>query len=297
MDRIVWASLLCLVTVIAANPPFDGPYSVSHKSYNISILDESDPEGVIVYPSGNIPAGTKFPILSYAHGAAGGGWYTFEGYFALWRQIASHGFVVVATKSCSVGCKGKGNKGWKNFYLEQLKMFDWAKSMSEGPSPSHFGLIDFSLGKGIVGHSMGGQATVRSAAETYVKQYNIKAGVLHHPETDDGGAKMDVPIAAFTGTADKTCPPAETHHIWDPDTVLPKTLYNRVGADHLEPVLIPPIENPGLGMYTAAWFKIYLNGDTGMYHDLIYDNSGKSYEFALCKYYNTSECTNLLPKN
>ena len=41
-----------------------------------------------------------------------GGWYTFEGYFSLWTQMASYGFVIVATKSCTLGCK---IGGWDKF--------------------------------------------------------------------------------------------------------------------------------------------------------------------------------------
>ena len=118
-----------------------------HESYKVPALDASDPEAVVTYPTSG-KRGQKFPILSYAHGAAGGGWYTFEGYFALWRQIASHGFVVVATKSCSVGCK---QGGWKTYYLEQLKLFDWAKNMSAAADPV-LELVDFGKGTGIVGH-------------------------------------------------------------------------------------------------------------------------------------------------
>ena len=42
------------------------------------------------------------------------------------------------------------------------------------------------------------------------------------------------------------------------------------GSSHLEPVLWPPTENPLLATYTAAWFDVYLKGDTGAAHDLIY---------------------------
>ena len=60
---------------------------------------------VIVYPKDACknPTGC-FPLLSYAHGAAGGGWYTFEGYYALWRQIASFGYVGVAVNVESTLC-------------------------------------------------------------------------------------------------------------------------------------------------------------------------------------------------
>ena len=50
------------------------PYSVEMKIFNVSTLDETDPSIVMVYPT-NAPANATFPLLSYAHGAAGGGWY------------------------------------------------------------------------------------------------------------------------------------------------------------------------------------------------------------------------------
>ena len=39
---------------------------------------------------------------------------------------------------------------------------------------------------------------------------------------------------------------------------VPTTLRNQLDPkeDHLEPVLLPPIENPLLGVYTAAWFNV-----------------------------------------
>jgi dienelactone hydrolase len=277
-----------LGSAAAADPPFKGPYSSTHKLYQVSTLDSSDPEAVIVYPT-NTDA-TKFPILSYAHGAAGGGWYTFEGYYALWTQIASHGFIIVAPKSCSVGCK---DGGWDTYYEEQLKVLEWAKNMSNsGTDKEIFGKIDWTSGAGIVGHSMGGQATVRSAKKDFADKYNIKAAVLHHPFYDKNtyGAEMAVPTAAFTGTADHTCPPQESHEIWDLITVKPKTFANRIGANHLEPVLVPPIEHPELGMYTAAWFKIFLKGDAGIYHSLIYGNATDPN--SLCRLVPMEECIN-----
>ena len=50
--------------------------SFADRMYKVAALDESDPQAVVVYPTatGADPTPTKFPILAYAHGAAGGGW-------------------------------------------------------------------------------------------------------------------------------------------------------------------------------------------------------------------------------
>merc|ERR1712007_292656 len=51
--------------------------------------------------------------------------------------------------------------------------------------------------------------------------------------------------------------------------------------------LFPSLQNnPPLGLMTAAWFKIHLNGDKGTYHDLIYGSASDS----LCKYAEMKEC-------
>ena len=225
-----------------------------------------------------------------------GGWYTFEGYFSLWTQMASYGFVIVATKSCTLGCK---HGGWSTFFHEQLHCIDWARNVSGGGGGADPGAypgisrVDWTAGVGICGHSMGGQATVRSAtaANTVAHHRNITAAVLHHPEVDSGGGKIAVPLAAFTGTTDTICPAPETMEIWDP-APLPKTIRNQKGEGHLEPVLTPPIENPYLATFTAAWFKIYLGGDVGEYYDMIY-NPGNASADALCTHAAMEDCRTL----
>lgn len=172
-----------------------------------------------------------------------------------WRQIASFGFVIVAPMSCSVGCK---QGGWDTYYEEQLKVIDWAHNVSHNGSKPKPGetwagtaAIDWTKGVGVVGHSMGGQATVRSAGKEHVVRYNISAAVLHHPFWDKASGTVDVavPISAFTGVADHICPPNETKLILSGVTGVPITYRNQLqpAEDHLEPVLVPPIESSLLG--------------------------------------------------
>lgn len=182
--------LTCLFSTLAAGAiPTRGPYNSGTKQYNVSILDKSYPVLHVIWPE-NAPDGMTFPLLSYAHGAAGGSWYSIEGYYSLWTQIASYGFVVVAPASCSMGCE---DGGWSTYYLEQLKCIDWARNQSK--IDPILAKIDWDMGVGIVGHSMGGQATVHSAKSTYTIPRNITAAVLHHPEVDNGGHDISVPLA------------------------------------------------------------------------------------------------------
>ena len=52
--------------------------------------------------------------------------------------------------------------------------------------------------------------------------------------------------------------------------VRPATYRNLEGWSHLEPVLVPPIENPLLATFTAAWFQVTLNDDKSKWRDMIF---------------------------
>ena len=186
-------------------------------------------------------------------------------------------------------------EGWVPYFGETLKTIEWARNSSKEPdSDPVFGLIDFTPGVGIAGHSMGGQSSTLAANTACTKQYDIRAVAIHHPATGatlphgNAGANITVPLAAFTSSGDNTCDAHLTKDIFDavpPGT--PKLYRNLYGSSHLEPVLVPPIENPYLATYTAAWFKIYVNGETqGEYYDLIYGQD----ETSICQSAEMTEC-------
>lgn len=272
-----YAGLLCSAALAVADPPFTGPYSVERSEYNISALDSTYPHAVVIAP---VPttAGQTFPLVVFMHGAGGGGFYEDwgEGYKVLFTNLASHGYVIIAPQSCDLGCK---KNGWDNFYLEAGTCIDWAKTMT---ADKLVGRINWDSAIGAAGHSMGGQAVVRIAKKEFAEKYNIKAVVAQHPAPDDGGANVSVPIAVYTGNNDQCCGTDTCHHIWD-IAPKPKFLSIRTDSPHTAPVLY---KDSGLGLYTAAWFKVYIEGDKGTYHDLIYGNTPDT----MCNYYNMTFC-------
>jgi pimeloyl-ACP methyl ester carboxylesterase len=134
----------------------------------------------------------------------------------------------------------------------------------------------------LCGHSMGGQASTISAGAACAAQWDIRAAALIHPAAGDlpggsnSGAGMSVPTAAFTSTGDHLCSPAsvaatmQAFNASAAGQTLPSLYRNVQGWSHLEPVMGVFFENPLLSTYTAAWFKIMLNKDAGVYRDLIY---------------------------
>eukprot|EP01065_Artemidia_motanka_P049725 TRINITY_DN831_c0_g1_i3.p2 TRINITY_DN831_c0_g1~~TRINITY_DN831_c0_g1_i3.p2 ORF type:complete len:305 (+),score=137.15 TRINITY_DN831_c0_g1_i3:63-917(+) len=281
------AAALMFCGAAAAAVPTEGPHKVQKKVYEVEAMDPTNKKVTVFYPTGD-PEG-KYPLLSYAHGAAGGGLFLL-GYNKLFEQIASFGFIVAAPQSCFAGCKGTG---WKQYFMEQLKMVDFAKNVSAAGKEEWASTLDLSTGVGVVGHSMGGQAVGYSSVEPYVSQYNLKAAMMHHPFTllvkpED----IAIPIAVFTGTTDHLCPPKTAKKLYAGLTVKPRTYRNQVKMTHLEPVLESITqENPYLGYYTAAWFKVYLNGDKGEYYDHIYNQTDSE---SLCNYAGMDGCENVL---
>jgi len=219
--------------------------------------------------------------------------------------MASYGFVIAAPFSCDVGCNDTSRGApwsdcaglpsvspgpeWAPWYAEVLKTIDWARNETAAGTDPNFALIDWSVGVGIAGHSMGGQATTIAASAACTAKWNIRSAVLHHPfdGTVPGGnlgSNISVPTAGFASTGDDIWP--MTQAIMNVSNARPTAYRNEVGWSHLEPVLVPPIENPLLATYTAAWFKVTLNGDSGTYHDLIFGSGPDS----MCKHANMSGC-------
>lgn len=220
-------SLFLVLSLVQAEPPHDGPYTVRFADYEVDTLHPLR-QVVVAYP---VATGQNFTLVSFAHGLFGGGVKTEIVHKSLMRSMASHGFIVAATKSCNIGCPGTG---WDYYYEEQLKVIVWSQSpeMRDDPVLSK---VNHAAGYGIAGHSMGGQATARSAAYG-ARSHNIKAAVLLHPFSEvvePIGRDIDIPLAGFTGTEDGCCGEAATRKYYDPAPG-PKTLANMVGANHYE---------------------------------------------------------------
>jgi dienelactone hydrolase len=294
----------CLRAAVAA-PPKLGPWPVANADFKVPALDATDPSVWIVYAVCNTTDCPKFPLISYAHGAAGGD-IDLLGYANHFEQLASYGFVVAAPDSCDVGCIDKSggapwtdcaagialDGAWSAWYGEQLKTIDWVRnqSLTNASAPDFFRTIDWAAGVGIAGHSMGGQATSVSASAACAERWGIRAAALVHPAIGDlpsgknTGSGMSVPTAAFTSSGDNLCPPsttATTMQAFNESAAgqkLPSLFRNLQGWSHLEPVLGEVFENPLLATFIAAWMKVFLGqaapGDT--YYDLIFSGNADS---------------------
>merc|ERR1712072_160023 len=177
-------------------------------SYTYDQMDATSHKIDVWFPVGS--AGQKFPFISYSHGNTAGGAALPGDYGTLLSTMSAYGYIIAAHESCNSGCARGGTlpfdpPGFATMYKEQLKVIDWAKQLGAA-GDTVFKNADFSLGVGIAGHSMGGQATVYSSSK-FGSGHGIKAGATHFEPNPLGGAGA------------------------------PKNL----------------------GMWSAAWFKVYLD--------------------------------------
>ena len=155
----------------------------------------------------------------------------------LLEELASWGYVVLAPRSCDKGCL-QGCRSLEGdppcfgrYYDQQLLVVDFARS----PAAAAAGLpINTSL-VAVAGHSMGGQATLFSAAYN-ATSHGIKAAALHHAYTHTYPAIPTIPHLVFTGTHDTTAPPVMASSIFNAaGAFATRGLVNKAGAKHDEP--------------------------------------------------------------
>ncbi len=306
-------ALIALLTRARAAPPRLGPHNTTSTIFSASIFDSSDARVWAWWRTSGV-TGEAFPLVPYLHGGLGGG-AALAAYTALFAQLASWGFVVVAPLSCSAGCVDTATsarwtacgglppvqpvgQGWDAFYGEALKVIDWARNESATRAAAPFDLIDHGAGYGVVGHSLGGLGAVVAATGDCPARWDVKTVVLHHPSsgalpTGNVGANASVPLAVFTSSGDGGWPSAQG--IFDAfasrSDGLAFAYRDEVGWSHLEPVLVPPVENPLLATYSAAWLAVILRGDRAAAYELIFGGGADG----LCAHAEMVNCTTRAP--
>lgn len=154
-------------------------------SAELNDIKDLDLKLYTVYRPANWEEGKKYPLVSWGNGTCAQP----EGYAALLRYVASHGFVVVAPNSRYVG-SGAAQKRAIDFML---------KANTDSASP-YFGKIDDSK-IAAMGHSQGGQGTVAASSDA-----RIKTVILFN-----GGTSASKPFLGLSGDRDIGSPTASTY--------------------------------------------------------------------------------------
>jgi hypothetical protein len=153
----------------------------------LPLNSSNDPSALTVYLPENAPAGTRFPLLTFGNGTFCSP--TF--YDELINHVVSHGFVVVAANTSTVGTGEP-----------MIKALDWALAQNMQASSPLSGKIDPEQ-LGAFGHSQGGAGTCNAGLDARIDTIVPLSGVPLNQDAGTGTiSKIKVPIF-FVNTADE----------------------------------------------------------------------------------------------
>jgi len=293
-------SMIGMATCAAGEAPQLGDYSVSNVAVTDAGLETKTGietrDYVVTYPAG--AKNEKFPLVVYAHGAAGGR-VDMLAYQKHFNDLAAYGYVVIAPKSCFMGCSPPKNSSsvgvasgclpwtdgpqWTSFVHENTRAVKYAKASSADWST----FIDWDAGLGVAGHSMGGEVVSQMASAEFKDEYNVKAVVCEHCQMCEvDGTAIETPAMFITGTGDYEVQPSQVKGAYNEDPTSPKVFRNDKGRGHTEMLNLLVQYNSAVASHAAAFFKIHINGDQGKFHDQVYGNGTDSF----CNYEDMYEC-------
>jgi hypothetical protein len=93
-----WPCVAFICSLVGAQASRPGPYDTKETTFVVPSLDSTNQVVDCFYPVGNNTMNSSFRLLSYTHGFGGGGIVEPVGYFSLFRDIASFGYVVGINK-------------------------------------------------------------------------------------------------------------------------------------------------------------------------------------------------------
>jgi len=296
------AAFASITTLAVANKPAPGTYPTKHVEVTddgreeLSGIDTRD--YVVTYPSAT--SDEKFPLVVFAHGAAGGR-VDMLAYQSHFNDLAAYGFVVIAPKSCFMGCNPPKNVSeqlqttsgclpwtdgpqWTSFVYENTRAISYARKIT---SVDWASLIDWDAGLGVAGHSMGGEVVAQMGSSAFAQKYNVKGVVCEHCQMCiKTGDMITTPAMFMTGTGDFEVLPAQVKSSYNNDSATPKSYRNDKGRGHTEMLNLLVQYNSAVASHAAAFFKVHINGDKKRFFDQVYGNGTDSF----CNYEAMYEC-------
>lgn len=179
--------------------------------------------------------GKKYPVITWGNGTCAHPLL----YSPILEHLASHGFIIIATNSTSVGSG-----------TEMQRALDFVLAENERADSVLFEKIDPAL-LGAAGHSQGSMATVTVGGNA-----RIKVTVPIEGAMADAVQALKGPVFLISGEEDTLVDPAGVETAFEAATV-PAVYGMSMGQDHLMPGRMPEPILKGV----TAWFAIHLQGE------------------------------------
>merc|ERR1712137_940678 len=245
-----------------------GSFAVTESSYNLGgfLCGNQESKASIWYPT-DLSQG-PFPIVTYGHGMGG------QMITDLIESVASLGIVVVAPATSAGKCDD-------NHWKDMLHAIEGSKAkISLHQALQH---VDWTK-VGIMGHSMGGYASLNGAADVATNPskytFSLKAMLDSHGYIGDyeqAAPKIKIPAMFTTGTEDRA---ARLKGAFDLASSTNKVLAQVTGADHMY-----PLTNGALNPWDAHFLGCHV-ADLQNSCDKIYGSGSDS----ICKGNSMTQC-------
>ena len=246
-----------------ADPTKAGPFAVTTEK-NVGPLAGAIPDPVygnmqqrfnVYRPTDMATSGYCHPILVWNNGhtdnpepnpplcVTGGGQYC-GSYLMVMQQMASHGFVVIASLSTITS---QGNP------LPNIVGLDWLMAQANDPTSIYYQHLD-TAHVGAFGHSEGGASTCKEASDPRITAISSVSGTS--PLTGLHG-----PALLFCGGKDTVVPCSGVMSTYASVTNEPAMFVDNLASDHGGWLYQSGAQGPDIfGM--TAWFRVQLMNDT-----------------------------------
>ncbi|HVT06109.1 MAG TPA: hypothetical protein VHO67_01560 [Polyangia bacterium] len=246
-----------------ADPTKAGPFAVTTEK-NVGPLAGAVPDPVygntqqrfnVYRPTDMATSGYCHPILVWNNGhtdnpepnppqcVTGGGQYC-GSYLMVMQQMASHGFVVIASLSTITS---QGNP------LPNIVGLDWIIQQSQDPTSPYYQHLD-TTHIGAFGHSEGGLSTCKEASDPRITAISTVSGT-------SSLAGLHGPALLFCGGKDTVVPCSGVESTYASITNQPAMFVDNLASDHGGWLYQNGAKGPDIfGM--TAWFRVHLMNDT-----------------------------------
>jgi len=232
----------------AADPTIAGPYEVMTET-NVGPAAGVGADGgapvayTLFRPKDLAAGGLCHPVVTWGNGTGSSP----SLYKVLLGQLASHGFVVIASDSPQVS---QGDPP------PMVAGVTWVLEQNDDPASALYQRID-PMHVGATGHSQGGFATTTAGGDSHVTTIFALCGASNQ-------RNLHGPALLFCGGADTTVPCSTIQNAYDSINNQPIMLAEYVSADHANWVTFRGTTPSPVEATVTAWMRVQLMGDEAL---------------------------------
>ena len=232
----------------AADPAVAGPFAtVTEENVGpvagVAVDGGAPPQFTLFRPKDLAQGGLCHPVVTWGNGTGA----TPSMYKTLLGQLASHGFVVIASNSLNVG---------QGTPAPMVVGVTWVLAQNDDPTSVMYQRIDTAR-IGATGHSQGAFATTSAGADTHITTIAPICGASTQ-------RNLHGPALLLCGGNDTSVPCSTVQTAFNGITNQPVMLADYLSADHANWISFRAGTLSAIEVAVVAWMRVQLMGDTAL---------------------------------